>query len=411
MRNYICNRSVLRFLVIGLIGCGGGGGSDSSSGNVAPVITSTAPLKAVEGVKYSYNPVADDPGDTLTWSLTNAPSGMTIDPSTGEIRWTPATGVTTSGAVTLRVTDSGGLTDTEAFTVSVSPAVPIVPVSPPDVLSVRITSIDAANCPATVSVFLNVLDEAGALITDTPATPTFQVTDASVSATVSNVEYKIFDPAVDGPLSVSLVLDDSGSLTPDEISTTQNAAAGFVRALSSTDAAEVIKFQSDAQVMQSYTTDKQALVDGIFANYNMGQTGSYLYAAINKALTDTASRTGRKAIIVVTDGDASDVADASAVIASAVADGIPVYTIGFGQYLNAANLSTLADSTGGIYYELTEAVQSFQSFQSLGQVLNEKWIVTFVPPSPDNSPHDIAVEATTATATGTGLKQNVLICP
>ena len=49
-----------------LISCGGGGGSSSAKApvtppvNKAPVITSTAPLNAIEEVKYSYNPVATD---------------------------------------------------------------------------------------------------------------------------------------------------------------------------------------------------------------------------------------------------------------------------------------------------------------------------------------------------------------
>ena len=101
---------------------------------------------------------------------------MTIDSLTGEISWTPAVGVKSSGAVTLTVTDSGSLTATQTFTVSVFQAGIIVPVTPPETLSVRISSVDTSKCSNSVSVLLNVLDEEGKLVTDTPPFPDFTVT-------------------------------------------------------------------------------------------------------------------------------------------------------------------------------------------------------------------------------------------
>ena len=431
MRGKNFNGSGQKFLVIilgiflaatvGLIGCGGGGGSSSAVPvpppvNKAPVITSTAPQNAIEEVKYSYNPIAtDNAGDVLTWSIANQPSGMTLDPLTGEIGWTPAVGVKTSGAVTLTVTDSGSLTDTQTFTVSVFPAGSIVPIPPPGTLSVRISSVDTSNCPNSVSVILNLLDEEGNLVTDTPPIPDFTVTynGAQIPANdVTQVEYKIFNSAVDGPFSVSLVLDASGSLTTNERTTTENAVAGFIRDLSPDEAAEVIKFQAATQLMQSFTTDQQALVNAVFRKYDASTgVGSVLYSSINDGLADMTPRKGRKAVVAVSDGDATDAGIAGNVIANAISDGIPIYTIGLGAFLNPANLSELADRTGGIYYELASATEMFQAFQSLGQVLDEKWVVTFKPPISDGLPHDLVVDVTTATAAGSGLKEGVILCP
>jgi len=59
--------------------------------NSAPVIESNAVTTATEGVLYTYVVEATDPeGDTLTYSLTDGPTGMTINSSTGVISWTPA---------------------------------------------------------------------------------------------------------------------------------------------------------------------------------------------------------------------------------------------------------------------------------------------------------------------------------
>jgi ureidoglycolate hydrolase len=89
--------------------------------NAAPVISTTAPDTATEDTPYSYDAnETDDEGDTVTWSLSNQPSGMTVDPSSGVVSWTPLEGVTTSGAVTLTADDGNGGTDSETFTIAVT---------------------------------------------------------------------------------------------------------------------------------------------------------------------------------------------------------------------------------------------------------------------------------------------------
>jgi lysophospholipase L1-like esterase len=89
----------------------------------APQITSTPVTSATAGVAYSYDVNATDPnGDTLTYSLTQAPTGMTISSSTGLIAWTPTAGQTGSQAVTVRATDTGGLFAAQTFTVTVTVA-------------------------------------------------------------------------------------------------------------------------------------------------------------------------------------------------------------------------------------------------------------------------------------------------
>ena len=87
--------------------------------NDTPTITSTAVTTATEDEAYSYSATATDiDGDTLTWSLTSAPEGMTIDANSGVISWTPANGVT-SADVTVQVADAEA-NATQSFTVTVS---------------------------------------------------------------------------------------------------------------------------------------------------------------------------------------------------------------------------------------------------------------------------------------------------
>ena len=60
--------------------------------NGPPQITSTPATSAATGVLYTYAAQAadPDPGDILTFSLPTAPAGMTIDPSSGLVKWTPS---------------------------------------------------------------------------------------------------------------------------------------------------------------------------------------------------------------------------------------------------------------------------------------------------------------------------------
>ncbi|MBL8346456.1 MAG: putative Ig domain-containing protein, partial [Rubrivivax sp.] len=91
-----------------------------TAGNVAPQITTTAVTTATVGVAYSYDVNASDAnGDTLTYSLTQGPAGMTINTTNGLIAWTPTSAQVGSQAVTVRVTDPGGLFVTQSFTITV----------------------------------------------------------------------------------------------------------------------------------------------------------------------------------------------------------------------------------------------------------------------------------------------------
>jgi hypothetical protein len=79
------------------------------------------------GVQYAYDVDARDPDgtDKLDYSLTSAPSGMTIEPATGMIRWTPTERQTgESFAVAVKVTDSVSASDVQQYDVRVNPTPP-----------------------------------------------------------------------------------------------------------------------------------------------------------------------------------------------------------------------------------------------------------------------------------------------
>lgn len=84
-----------------------------------PVFLSSPVTKATVGQAYYYDVEASGK-PTLTYSLTQAPDGMTIDPSTGLISWTPAT-INANGLVNVRATN-GSVTADQNFVVYVADA-------------------------------------------------------------------------------------------------------------------------------------------------------------------------------------------------------------------------------------------------------------------------------------------------
>src|SRR5262249_14734758 len=85
-------------------------------------ITSTPSSFANPGLPYQYAVRAVDALSLpLSFRLDTVPAGMTIDPHTGLIQWTPAAGQMGTNPVTVIVTDSQGLTATQPFNLQVVP--------------------------------------------------------------------------------------------------------------------------------------------------------------------------------------------------------------------------------------------------------------------------------------------------
>ena len=88
--------------------------------NHKPKITSQAVIIGTEGQAYSYQVTATDAdGNTLGYSLTTAPSGMTINSNTGLIQW-PQPTLGGPYNVTVNVSDGNGGTANQQFTLTVA---------------------------------------------------------------------------------------------------------------------------------------------------------------------------------------------------------------------------------------------------------------------------------------------------
>jgi hypothetical protein len=130
----------------------------SSSTNQTPTITSTAPTSIALGQKYLYQVTAGDAdGDVLTYSLTTAPSGMTVNSTTGLISWTPTASQFGSNTATVQVSDGRNGAASQTFTVKVTSQAtnqpPVITSTPPlgatvgQLYSYNLTGYDPDNDP------------------------------------------------------------------------------------------------------------------------------------------------------------------------------------------------------------------------------------------------------------------------
>jgi hypothetical protein len=99
--------------------------------NIPVRFTSIPDTTAWVGTEYTYNLTSiDEDGDIPIFSISSAPATMSLDSSTGKLRWTPTTSDIGNHTISVRVSDGRGSTDNQTFTITVKD-VPIPPVVPP----------------------------------------------------------------------------------------------------------------------------------------------------------------------------------------------------------------------------------------------------------------------------------------
>jgi YD repeat-containing protein len=96
--------------------------------NSPPVLQSTPPTEAAVGSTYFYQAIAEDVDqDALTFALPTAPAGMSINPASGRVQWTPETGQEGGHDVEISVSDALGATVIQQYTIQVASGQPNQP--------------------------------------------------------------------------------------------------------------------------------------------------------------------------------------------------------------------------------------------------------------------------------------------
>jgi Ca-activated chloride channel family protein len=184
------------------------------------------------------------------------------------------------------------------------------------------------------------------------------------------------------PVSVALLLDTTGSMAR-ALPAVKNAALKLIGDLRQDDSVAVYSFSRDVQELQPFTTDMSQAKRAVLSTHALGETA--LYDALARVSRDLSGRTGKKVIVVFTDGDDnSSTLTTDIAILRVKAAGVPVYTIAEGQALdNPAYLKQLADvskTTGGESFSIRDPSEIAGVFEKISEDLSHGYLLQFQPP-------------------------------
>ena len=188
-------------------------------------------------------------------------------------------------------------------------------------------------------------------------------------------------------VSVALLFDATGSMQ-NALPPLKRAALKLIGEMRPEDAIAVYSFNSAVSELEPFTTDKPAAERAVLRAHALG--GTALYDALVRVNRDLGARTGKKAIVVFTDGDDNlSTLTADIAIARARAAGAPIYTIAQGDALRHPDcldlLAGISKATGGLPFAIHDPAEILKVFESVSSDLTHGYLLTFQPPSDGGS--------------------------
>ena len=201
------------------------------------------------------------------------------------------------------------------------------------------------------------------------------------------------------PLSVVLVLDNSGSMVPS-MRFLQEAVLNFVYKLEEVDQALLVSFNESVKGSADFTGDTDRLERFVEGMQAWGNTS--LFDAVQYSLGRIKDQPGRKALVVFTDGDdTSSSTPEREVIDYARSVEATVYSIGFkgqpGLFGGGSRgfMKKIAEETGGAFFFPDKVGDLIRIFQSISEELKNHYLLSYTPKrDPDGSWRAITLKVT-----------------
>ena len=188
------------------------------------------------------------------------------------------------------------------------------------------------------------------------------------------------DPSERVPLSVVLVLDNSGSMRPS-MSFLQEAVLNFVYKLEDVDTALLVSFNDSVKGSAEFSGDTDRLERFVEGMQAWG--GTSLNDAIHYSLGRIKDQPGRKALVVFTDGaDNTSQLTEKDVVDYARAIEATVYTIGFrnqGFGFSTGFLKKIAAETGGQFFSPDKVGDLIKVFNEISNELKNHYLLAYTP--------------------------------
>ena len=234
-----------------------------------------------------------------------------------------------------------------------------------------------------VRVVATVKDAAGQLV-GSLSKDDFTILDNNVPQQVA-----AFERHTEQPLSVSLLIDISGS-TAKDLKYEVESITKFLHALfaegNPKDAVALYSFNYQV-IRQNYFTRNAQSIEH-YLHTLRGEAGTSLYDAIYLASRDLENRSGRRVLVIVTDGgDTTSTMDFHAALEAAqLADGViyPILVVPIpneaGRNVGGENaLTTLSLGTGGHVFAPTLGAEMDKAFTHLIEDLRTQYLLAYYP--------------------------------
>jgi Ca-activated chloride channel family protein len=280
----------------------------------------------------------------------------------------------------------------------------------------RASAIDANNYEASDLLFLNGsqineemevnLIELPVAVTDSAGVPITGLKQSDFVVRESGKPQKItnFDAASNLPISAGLLIDHSGSMKP-RMEATKKAAAEFLsHIIKPADRAFVAGFSFDATKEAPFVSDIGSLQEQVRAIPD-ANGGTSLYDAIITGLYRFRTLQGRKALIILTDGeDTTSRISYDDMLTYARAARVPLYFIGvglsLGDFAGVNKMKSLAAETGGVAYFIKDVKKLDETYSQLEKDLRSQYLIAYSSQSSKTDkqyrPVDVTVDRTDA---------------
>ena len=247
---------------------------------------------------------------------------------------------------------------------------------------IRITQIDNSKFPE-VTVYVSVTNAAGEPVGVDPSQ--IQLSENGVLMSTKDAG----GPGEIGTLTTLLVMDVSGSmLQAGKLIGAKKAAIAYVEQMRPGDQAGLVTFNTEVRYVQPLTTDRKLLTTAI-DKLNAYEDTS-MYDALAQGTQILKDISGRKAIIVLTDGlDNTSKNTPTQVIEGIGPIGLSISTIGLGDPkktgvnsgLDETGLKTFSEQAGGIYSYANDPATLQSLYQLYARALQSEYRIVYTSPA------------------------------
>jgi Ca-activated chloride channel family protein len=240
-------------------------------------------------------------------------------------------------------------------------------------LTAEVTHTQFATRVNQVEVYATVTDAAGRAVKDLPR-EAFTIFENDTPQAITAFVAGEF------PAAVALAIDHSLSMKGTPLTLARTAGRAFVGSLEADDRAMLIGISGHVEVLSPLSADKGPLLDALGRLEPWSTTA--LHDAIIRSLDLLEPETGRRAIVVLSDGeDRYSEASAATVLSRAQKSDVMMYPVALGRR-RPPLFAELAAVSGGRSFHLKEPRELAATLNTIAEDLRSQYLIGYAPAEP-----------------------------